>query len=93
MESKAAVINAIPPYGYIIANEKWRGSVLVQDFKGKANVTFNIVLYVLRYMFKYLWLITKIDENDFETFNYQISNGITLVSLLVEDRPEHVSIE
>ena len=34
MESKAVLVNAVPPYGYIIANEKWRGSVLEQGFKG-----------------------------------------------------------
>lgn len=69
------------------------GEVLCWYKISKVKLTLHLTLYFLRYMFKYLWLITKIDENDFETFNYQIPNGITLVSLLVEDRPEHVSIE
>ncbi|KAM9351966.1 Fanconi anemia core complex-associated protein 24 [Symphorus nematophorus] len=34
MEGKAAVLNAVPPYGHVIANEKWRNSSLIQSLKG-----------------------------------------------------------
>ncbi|XP_070764140.1 Fanconi anemia core complex-associated protein 24 [Enoplosus armatus] len=35
METKAAVLlNAVPPYGHVIANEKWRNSSLIQSLKG-----------------------------------------------------------
>ncbi|KAL0968591.1 hypothetical protein UPYG_G00268940 [Umbra pygmaea] len=39
MEVKPSVlVNAVPPYGHVIANKKWRGSVLVQSLKGTGNV-------------------------------------------------------
>ncbi|CDQ65339.1 unnamed protein product [Oncorhynchus mykiss] len=31
-------MNAVPPYGHVIANEKWRSSVLVQSLKGTGSV-------------------------------------------------------
>ncbi|XP_029992672.1 Fanconi anemia core complex-associated protein 24 [Sphaeramia orbicularis] len=35
MESKAPVlINAVPPYGHVIASEKWRNTSLIQHLKG-----------------------------------------------------------
>ncbi|XP_044049272.1 Fanconi anemia core complex-associated protein 24 isoform X1 [Siniperca chuatsi] len=35
METKAAVLlNAVPPYGHVIASEKWRNSSLIQSLKG-----------------------------------------------------------
>ncbi|XP_039664071.1 Fanconi anemia core complex-associated protein 24 [Perca fluviatilis] len=35
MENKApAVLNAVPPYGHVIASEKWRNSSLIQSLKG-----------------------------------------------------------
>ncbi|XP_037306332.2 Fanconi anemia core complex-associated protein 24 isoform X1 [Pungitius pungitius] len=33
METKA-VLNAVPPYGHVIATEKWRNSPLIQSLKG-----------------------------------------------------------
>ncbi|KAJ8002841.1 hypothetical protein DPEC_G00163160 [Dallia pectoralis] len=39
MEIKPHVlVNAVPPYGHVIANEKWRDSALVQSLKGTGNV-------------------------------------------------------
>ncbi|XP_035645902.1 Fanconi anemia core complex-associated protein 24-like [Oncorhynchus keta] len=32
------LMNAVPPYGHVIANEKWRSSVLVQSLKGTGSV-------------------------------------------------------
>lgn len=35
METKAAaVLNAVPPYGHLIASEKWTNSSLIQRLKG-----------------------------------------------------------
>lgn len=35
MDSKAsALVNAVPPYGHVIACEKWRNSSLIQNLKG-----------------------------------------------------------
>ncbi|KAK2842827.1 hypothetical protein Q5P01_013027 [Channa striata] len=35
MDAKAAVpLNAVPPYGHVIAGDKWRSSSLVQSLKG-----------------------------------------------------------
>ncbi|TDH09998.1 hypothetical protein EPR50_G00092240 [Perca flavescens] len=35
MENKAPVVlNAVPPYGHVIASEKWRNSSLIQSLKG-----------------------------------------------------------
>lgn len=35
METKArAVLNAVPPYGHVVASEKWRNSSLIQSLKG-----------------------------------------------------------
>ncbi|XP_032378918.1 Fanconi anemia core complex-associated protein 24 [Etheostoma spectabile] len=34
MENKASVVNAVPPYGHVIASEKWRNSSLIQSLKG-----------------------------------------------------------
>ncbi|XP_034736187.1 Fanconi anemia core complex-associated protein 24 [Etheostoma cragini] len=34
MENKAPVLNAVPPYGHVIASEKWRNSSLIQSLKG-----------------------------------------------------------
>ncbi|XP_040894053.1 Fanconi anemia core complex-associated protein 24 [Toxotes jaculatrix] len=35
METKASVLlNAVPPYGHVIAGEKWRNSSLIQSLKG-----------------------------------------------------------
>ncbi len=37
METKATVVNAVPPYGHVIASEKWRNSNLIQNLKGNVN--------------------------------------------------------
>ena len=39
METKvvSVVVNAVPPYGHVIAHEKCKGSGLVQSLKGKEN--------------------------------------------------------
>ncbi|KAF7642875.1 hypothetical protein LDENG_00249330 [Lucifuga dentata] len=34
MENEAPVLNAVPPYGHVIASEKWRKSPLIQSLKG-----------------------------------------------------------
>lgn len=35
MDSKACVLlNAVPPYGHVIASEKWRNTSLIQNLKG-----------------------------------------------------------
>lgn len=37
METEAArVVNTLPPYGHVIAAEKWRNSTLVQELKGNS---------------------------------------------------------
>lgn len=38
MEIKgAAVVNTLPPYGHVIAAEKWRNSMLLHGLKGKKS--------------------------------------------------------
>ncbi|XP_062403210.1 Fanconi anemia core complex-associated protein 24 [Sardina pilchardus] len=63
MESKA-VVNAIPPYGYIIANEKWRGSVLVQGFKGNVKIIFEELLGVVDFHLSDKSCILYVSESD-----------------------------
>lgn len=43
MEIKgAAVVNTLPPYGHVIAAEKWRNSMLLQGLKGERS---TIIFY------------------------------------------------
>ncbi|KAM3609572.1 uncharacterized protein V6R79_017226 [Siganus canaliculatus] len=34
MEAPAAALSAVPPYGHVVASEKWRNSSLIQSLKG-----------------------------------------------------------
>ncbi|XP_063053214.1 Fanconi anemia core complex-associated protein 24 [Engraulis encrasicolus] len=63
MESKA-VINAVPPYGYVIANEKWRDSVLVQGFKGSIKIIFEEHLGVVDFHLSDKSCILYVSESD-----------------------------
>ncbi|KAL7867839.1 hypothetical protein SRHO_G00092230 [Serrasalmus rhombeus] len=43
----AVSMNAVPPYGHVIINAKWRGSTLVQNFKGRVKTIFEDELGVV----------------------------------------------
>ncbi|XP_012683567.1 Fanconi anemia core complex-associated protein 24 [Clupea harengus] len=64
MESKAVLVNAVPPYGYIIANEKWRGSVLEQGFKGNIKIIFEEQLGVVDFHLSDKSCILYVSESD-----------------------------
>ncbi|XP_042365704.1 Fanconi anemia core complex-associated protein 24 isoform X2 [Plectropomus leopardus] len=47
MESKAPVVlNAVPPYGHVIASERWRNSSLIQSLKDFLLPNKSCILYV-----------------------------------------------
>ncbi|XP_053498096.1 Fanconi anemia core complex-associated protein 24 isoform X3 [Ictalurus furcatus] len=45
--SAAVVLSAVPPYGHVLINAKWRGSTLVQHFKGNVKTVFEEELGVV----------------------------------------------
>ncbi|KAI4905635.1 hypothetical protein NFI96_011326 [Prochilodus magdalenae] len=45
--SPAASVSAVPPYGHVIINAKWRGSTLVQHFKGRVKTIYEEELGVV----------------------------------------------
>ncbi|KAM6973098.1 Fanconi anemia core complex-associated protein 24 [Aplochiton taeniatus] len=70
MENKAPVLlDVVPPYGHVIADEKWRGSVLVQNFKGSVKAIFEKELGVLDFHLHNKRCILYISESDIVTGN------------------------
>ncbi|KAL7858074.1 hypothetical protein AOLI_G00181760 [Acnodon oligacanthus] len=43
----AVNMNVVPPYGHVLINAKWRGSTLVQNFKGRVKTIFEEELGVV----------------------------------------------
>ncbi|KAM4618431.1 Fanconi anemia core complex-associated protein 24 [Polymixia lowei] len=65
MESKAPVLlNAAPPYGHVIANERWRGSALIQSLKGGVKIVFENELGVVDFHLPNKTCILYISECD-----------------------------
>lgn len=55
MEIKgAAVVNTLPPYGHVIAAEKWRNSTLLQGLKGERSTIFFSILGYKLYFIRFL---------------------------------------
>ncbi|KAJ0069704.1 hypothetical protein NL108_012345 [Boleophthalmus pectinirostris] len=66
MESKAsAVLNAVPPYGHIIACEKWRNCPLIQSLKsGGVKILFESELGVADFHLPNKTCILYVSESD-----------------------------
>ncbi|XP_051548377.1 Fanconi anemia core complex-associated protein 24-like isoform X1 [Myxocyprinus asiaticus] len=67
MESKpvpAKLINAAPPYGHILTNEKWRGSTLVQCFKGSVKTIFEEELGIVDFCLSNKTCVLYVSESD-----------------------------
>lgn len=67
MESKpvpAKLLNAAPPYGHIISHEKWRGSTLVQSFKGSVKMIFEEELGVVDFCLSNKTCVLYVSESD-----------------------------
>ncbi|XP_067091439.1 Fanconi anemia core complex-associated protein 24 [Osmerus mordax] len=58
------VVNAVPPYGHVIAHEKWKGSVLVQSLKGSVKTTFEKELGVVDFHLSNNNCILYVSETD-----------------------------
>lgn len=70
METKCPVVlNVVPPYGHVIADEKWRGSVLVQGFKGSVRAILEKELGVLDFHLPNMRCILYVSESDIVTGN------------------------
>ncbi|XP_030621147.1 Fanconi anemia core complex-associated protein 24 [Chanos chanos] len=68
--SPAILSNAVPPYGHVIANEKWRGSALVQNFKGNVKVIFEEEPGVVDFYLSNKSCIIYVSEGDLVAGNY-----------------------
>ncbi|XP_026996724.1 Fanconi anemia core complex-associated protein 24 [Tachysurus fulvidraco] len=66
MEPKpsAAVISCVPPYGHVLINAKWRGSTLVQHFKGNVKTVFEEQLGVVDLHLSNKSCILYVSESD-----------------------------
>ncbi|XP_051739596.1 Fanconi anemia core complex-associated protein 24 [Ctenopharyngodon idella] len=67
MESKpvpAKLLNAAPPYGHIITHEKWRGSTLLQSFKGSVKMIFEEELGVVDFCLSNKTCVLYVSESD-----------------------------
>ncbi|KAM3870211.1 Fanconi anemia core complex-associated protein 24 [Diretmus argenteus] len=65
METKAPVLlNAVPPYGHVIANEKWRSSALIQSLKGGVKIIFEGELDVVDFRLHNKSCILYVSECD-----------------------------
>lgn len=66
METKSSyvVMSAVPPYGHVIAHEKWKGSVLVQSLKGSVKTVFENELGVVDFLLSNKSCILYVSESD-----------------------------
>ncbi|XP_048885997.1 Fanconi anemia core complex-associated protein 24 [Brienomyrus brachyistius] len=56
--------NAVPPYGHIIVNEKWRGSAIVQGFRGSIKPIFEEELGVVDFHLSSRSCVLYVSESD-----------------------------
>ncbi|XP_072527953.1 Fanconi anemia core complex-associated protein 24 [Salminus brasiliensis] len=62
--SAAVSVNAVPPYGHIIIDAKWRGSTLVQHFKGSVKAIYEEELGVVDIHLSNRSCILYVSESD-----------------------------
>uniref|UniRef100_A0A8C6WRM6 FA core complex associated protein 24 n=1 Tax=Neogobius melanostomus TaxID=47308 RepID=A0A8C6WRM6_9GOBI len=62
MDCASVLVNAVPPYGHVIACEKWRNSSLIQNLKGK--VVFESELGVADFHLPNKSCIIYVSESD-----------------------------
>ncbi|KAK3526635.1 hypothetical protein QTP70_030851 [Hemibagrus guttatus] len=62
--SAAVVVSAVPPYGHVIVNAKWRGSTLLQHFKGNVKTVFEEELGVVDLHLSNKSCILYVSESD-----------------------------
>ncbi|XP_062858803.1 Fanconi anemia core complex-associated protein 24 [Trichomycterus rosablanca] len=60
----AVVVSAVPPYGHVIINAKWRGSQLVQHFKGSVKTIFEEELGVVDLHLSNKTCVLYVSESD-----------------------------
>uniref|UniRef100_A0A8C2BSI6 FA core complex associated protein 24 n=1 Tax=Cyprinus carpio TaxID=7962 RepID=A0A8C2BSI6_CYPCA len=67
MESKpvpAKLVHAAPPYGHIIAHERWRGSALVHSLRGSVKTIFEEELGVVDFCLSNKTCVLYVSESD-----------------------------
>ncbi|KAG9280901.1 Fanconi anemia core complex-associated protein 24 [Astyanax mexicanus] len=62
--STAVSVNAVPPYGHLIISSKWRGSTLVQHFKGSVSLIYEEELGVVDIHLSNRSCILYVSESD-----------------------------
>lgn len=62
--STAVSVNAVPPYGHVIISAKWRGSTLVQHFKGSVSLIYEEELGVVDIHLSNRSCILYVSESD-----------------------------
>ncbi|XP_060770693.1 Fanconi anemia core complex-associated protein 24 [Neoarius graeffei] len=62
--SAAVVFSAVPPYGHVLINAKWRGSILVQHFKGNVKTVFEEELGVVDLYLSNKSCVLYVSESD-----------------------------
>ncbi|XP_028813732.1 Fanconi anemia core complex-associated protein 24 [Denticeps clupeoides] len=64
MANKAVLLNTVPPYGYVVANGKWKGSALAQSLQGNVKVMFEEHLGVVDFLLSDKSCVLHVSESD-----------------------------